>query len=410
MTRPLVLTGATLFDGTGAAPLPDARLVFEKEQVLRVGPESQVPVPPEADVRSLAGQFILPGLMDVHLHVQTPTLLDGLVRLGVTTVVDPAHPLPPLVADEPRPDALQPRPALFRSGPPIDGPESLRADAVQVATVEEARAAVRRQVAAGVHFIKLYSRLPPALLTAAIREAYIAGVRVIGDLAATSWGEAAEAGVNLLCHAWPQHPALLPEDRRLEYVTGLREGRLHPLVDWFERVDLEGPEVAGLVESMRATGVALVPTLVTLEAYVFGSADESAAVMAGWPPVPLPAREVTFERVLRFLRRLHEGGVPLLAGTDAPRVGVPVGRSLWREIRLLQHAGLSPGAALTAATGAAAALLRLDDRGVLATERRADAVVLGRDPTLRDVGPQDIRAVVVGGRFLNMPTEQGASA
>jgi hypothetical protein len=427
MTGCHVLTGATLLDGTGAPPLPDARLVIKQGRIVEVGPVDAVPASPDATFRSLAGLWVLPGLIDAHLHLPTATVLDGLVGQGLTTVVDPAHPLPPRVPQGPDPEpasALETgaptgtssrsdaRPAVRRAGPPIDGPQSRRTDAVRVATTTEARAAVHAQVDAGVHFIKVYSRLPAPLLAAAAAEARALGVRVIGDVAATSWLQAARFGVHLLCHACPQHPDLLPTTRRAEYVDGLRAGRVHPLVGWFERVDLQGPEVTALARALRDHGVALVPTLATLEAYVFGAPSRSEAthdcgasppagaagpdadrdpVMPGWPPVPASQRKPTWSRVMGFLARLHQSGVPLLAGTDAPRAGVPAGASLWREIRLLRQVGLSPHASLTAATGASAAMLGLDDRGVLAPGRRADLLVLTRDPERPDLGPGDLQ-------------------
>ncbi len=420
-----VLTGATLLDGTGAPPSPDARLIIQQGRIVEAGPVDAVPAPSDAIFRSLAGLWVLPGLIDAHLHLYSATVLDGLVGQGLTTVVDPAHPLPPRVPQGPdpapaaSPEALagtssnsDARPAVRRAGPPIDGPQSRRADAVRVATTAEARAAVRAQIDAGVHFIKVYSRLPAPLLAAAAAEARALDVRVIGDVAATSWLQAARFGVHLLCHACPQHPDLLPTTHRAQYVDELRAGRVHPLVGWFERVDLEGPEVSALARALREHGVALVPTLATLEAYVFGAPSRSEAthdsgasppagtagpnwardsVMPGWPPLPAAEREPTWRRVMGFLARLHESGVPLLAGTDAPRAGVPAGASLWREIQLLRQVGLSPRASLSAATGASAAMLGLDDRGVLAPGRRADLLVLTRDPEHPDLGPGDLQ-------------------
>ena len=78
--------------------------------------------------------------------------------------------------------------------------------------------------------------------------------------------------------------------------------------------------------------------------------------------------------------RLAAAGVPLLAGTDAGSPGTAHGASLHDELHLLVQAGLSPAAALTAATSAPAAAFGLTDRGSIAPGMRADLVLVQGDP------------------------------
>jgi hypothetical protein len=84
---------------------------------------------------------------------------------------------------------------------------------------------------------------------------------------------------------------------------------------------------------------------------------------------------------LAAVRLLHDAGVPILAGTDAPNPGTAHGASLHRELELLVQAGLSPLDALRAATSTAARAFRLDDRGRIARGLRADVVLVDGDPT-----------------------------
>jgi hypothetical protein len=84
---------------------------------------------------------------------------------------------------------------------------------------------------------------------------------------------------------------------------------------------------------------------------------------------------------LAAVRLLHDAGVPILAGTDAPNPGTAHGASLHRELELLVQAGLSPLEALQAATSSAARAFRLDDRGRIARGLRADVVLVDGDPT-----------------------------
>jgi imidazolonepropionase-like amidohydrolase len=99
----LALIGATVIDGTGAPPIPDAVVIVEGERIVAVGPRARVSVPPGALRREIAGMTILPGLIDSHVHLglalpqgQDPaqadtavnSLLNEFLRYGVTSIRD----------------------------------------------------------------------------------------------------------------------------------------------------------------------------------------------------------------------------------------------------------------------------------------------------------------------------------
>ena len=100
---------------------------------------------------------------------------------------------------------------------------------------------------------------------------------------------------------------------------------------------------------------------------------------------------------MRFVGMLHERGVPLGAGTDAPLEGMMPGMSLWRELALLADSGLGAAGALRSATSVAAKLLGLPDIGGLRPGSRADLVVVRGDPTASLPRDPDIRLVVRDG-------------
>ena len=65
---PLVLEGASLFDGTGAAPVPDARIVVQGERIVCAGTRDACFAPEGAEVVALpSGSWVLPGLVDAHV-------------------------------------------------------------------------------------------------------------------------------------------------------------------------------------------------------------------------------------------------------------------------------------------------------------------------------------------------------
>ncbi|CAN5911452.1 hypothetical protein BH23ACT10_BH23ACT10_20020 [soil metagenome] len=105
---------------------------------------------------------------------------------------------------------------------------------------------------------------------------------------------------------------------------------------------------------------------------------------------------------LHNVGRLTAAGVPVLAGTDAPNPGTVHGASLHRELELLVMAGLSPGAALAAATSVAAEQFGLIDRGRVAPGLRADLVLVGGDPTTDITATRQLTGVWRGGERCDL--------
>ena len=91
--------------------------------------------------------------------------------------------------------------------------------------------------------------------------------------------------------------------------------------------------------------------------------------------------KLTWEKLQFNIRKLHEAGIPILAGTDAPNPGTVHGASMHHELRLLTQCGLSNEQALAAATSLPAKHFKLDDRGRIAKGLRADLILLDGDPT-----------------------------
>ncbi len=116
MSEIVALQHATLIDGTGRSPVPDATVVVTDGVISAAGPSASVPVPAEAQVRDCSGSFLIPGLMDANVHLvsaRTPdTLLEFegryeelafeaaelALKYGLTTVFDTWGPAAPLVA------------------------------------------------------------------------------------------------------------------------------------------------------------------------------------------------------------------------------------------------------------------------------------------------------------------------
>jgi hypothetical protein len=102
-------------------------------------------------------------------------------------------------------------------------------------------------------------------------------------------------------------------------------------------------------------------------------------------------------------RMLHDKGVPILAGTDAPNPGTTHGASMHRELLLLVESGLTPSAALAAATSAPSRAFNLKDRGRIARGMRADLVLVNGDPTRDILATRDIAAIWKRGERFDRP-------
>src|SRR5437870_11877011 len=85
--KPLVLRGATIIDGLGNSPISEGLIVIEQDRIKTVGSKGAA-YPPDANVVDVSGKFIIPGLVDSHVHYQ-PWLGEMFLNYGVTSVMIP---------------------------------------------------------------------------------------------------------------------------------------------------------------------------------------------------------------------------------------------------------------------------------------------------------------------------------
>ena len=381
-TPPLALVDVTLIDEAGPKPLPHSTILIEGEKIAAVFPTGSHTLPDSVTTLNLAGRFVIPGLIDTHVHVasdpsgedarpRTERRLAIALQGGVTTVRDmagDARALASLARDArlgaiTAPDiyyaALFAGPAFFKDPRTVATAQGAVAGQVPwmraITDTTDLRQVVAEARGAGATGIKLYAALDSALARRITAEAHRQELRVWSHAAldpATPL-DVVEAGVDVVSHA-----ALLRFAMNRDLVRGvlqaLQAGR---------EPDLASPGLDTVFAAMVRHHTLFEPTL-----FVEGDDPSHLAFSAA------------------VARRAHEAGVTLIAGTDT-LAGVDDSMpNLHAELELLvARAGLTPQEALRAATrDAAAAIGILETRGSVEVGKLADLMVLRADP-LRDI-------------------------
>ena len=378
------IVGGTLIDGTGAAPLRNAAVLVEQDRIVAAGARSSVDVPPGAQIVEAEGRYLLPGLIDAHVHVSAPeytTLppkgdrtayattiairnLRSALQAGVTTVRDVCGPRINLALRSARRHGQLVAPRIYTAGMGIcmtGGHGSGFAGAAhEVDGVDAVRHAVRVEHKAGADLIKLLSShrtdLPEFSLEeieAGVDEAHRLGLPIAihaANLASTEM--AARAGVDVI-----EHGSFLSEDTVERMVE--QEIVLVPTL-WVKH------DLATRLAEYRKTP----------ERFPWGDAadlEESAIWF-----------QRCVDRLPETMRLARDRGVTIAAGTDFVLADHP-----WcllpEEVEWLVRLGLSPMEAIVAATYGGAVALRLADRlGTIEPGKWADLILVDRNP-LEDI-------------------------
>ncbi|TCL83650.1 MULTISPECIES: amidohydrolase family protein [unclassified Rathayibacter] len=299
------------------------------------------------DVIDGAGRFLVPGLIDTHVHLGSRGALESAARAGVTTMIDLGTHPDSLVAEQ---RMLRGAPSLRSAGSAASAPGSTQIalmgnpEESAVTGAADAERFLTWRSDNGSDLIKIIIEDPdatdvPALdvptITALVEGAHRRGWTTVAHVVtANAFSRGLDAGVDVLTHA--------PLDRPLPEETAAR---------------------------MLAQGTIASPTLVMMQVMARARLGDRADSAIG--------------NAVESVRRMHAAGVRIVAGTDAnesPFAPVPHGASLHTELGLLRQAGLSAVDAVRAATSGAASALGLADRGVVAVGRRADLLLVDGDP------------------------------
>jgi len=420
----VALVGATLIDGSGGPPLPDAAVVVRGGRIESIGLRAAFQLPKRTREVDVSGQWIIPGLIDSHVHM-APAMSWAPPRFlawGVTTVRDAHGGIASLSTLKRRSNKGTPEgPRVYAAGAMIDGRPPTYSDAIAVSNESEARKGVDRLVSAGADFIKVYTRIDPPLLRAIVDEARAFNLGVTGHLGMTDAVTAAKAGIASIEHLTGVPEAALPKPSSL--FTAHYRG-FFPGWTAFERswAGLDSVALTRVAIRLAEAKITLVPTLVLHETLARldepgmlrdpALQDVPEAQQRDWDVRGLIARagwdKDDFEAFRRsranqdlFIRLFAAAGGRLATGTDAANQMLVPGYSEHREMELLVRAGLTPREALRAATRNAAVLIGVDSLGLLAPGKVADLLVLSKDPLADIRNTRAITAVMARGYLLD---------
>lgn len=431
MPSSTAIVGATLWDGTGRGPVANAVTIVRGDRILCAGSAGECPVPKNARVIDAQGQFLIPGLIDSHVHLLFLTRgsageelamdLRNLLAQGITTVrdmgTDPAALLARVrrLQAAPRVHAMQlvagrrfffngfhatrtARGTIYRQ-PPAIAMQQLGWRPLQFNPGDDPEAIVAEALEAGAMGLKLYAHLDSASVRELTAAAHRAGMPVWGHawVQPASVLEQALAGQDGMVHAAGLAGELFTEADR---DTLVRDGDLQAAT---AAVAIPGsahdPRVHAALDTMARRGIVFEPTL---DAVRHSVASYDAKLRH------IPSLQEEYVRSasrfgMEVAREAVKRGVRISAGSDHVSYGPVADRAtLFGELQLLvDSVGLSPTAALLAATrDAARAIGGRPGRhvGTIQEGRYADLVLLSRNP-LDDIrNLEQVELVMIGGK------------
>jgi imidazolonepropionase-like amidohydrolase len=409
-----VLKNFTLIDGTGHDPVAHAAMIVDNGRIVWVGPVAQLKAPPSAQVVDLQGKYVMPGIINLHVHLGATIGLDQNEKFftpenvekdlktyasyGVTSVLSMGTDKDSIFKIRDQQRAGRPgETRVFTVGQGFvfkGGYGGLEGVNQGISTVAEVEPAVAAQAAKHVDFIKLWlddhlgtkKKMPYDIAQAIIESAHRHHLRVLA------------------------HIFYLQDARQL--VDFGVDGLAHSVRD--------KPVDAAFVADMKKHGTWQMAATLSREGsmFVYGQtppfANDPFFTRSVSPNVLAQLKSPAYQAKIRsdpdfgmypgFLRTaeqnlktLADAGVPYGFGTDSGPPGRFPGYFAHWEMELMVQAGLTPMQVITAATGNAARFLHATDLGTLETHKWADLIVLDKNPLDDIKNSRSIHAVYIAG-------------
>lgn len=426
-----VIDHVTVIDGTGAAPLQEATVLVQDDQIIRVGPAGSVPVPPGAEVIDGTDHFLLPGLWDMHVHISRslggPQVLPAFLAFGVTGVRDVGSSDSIAVWAEQTQSGSRLGPRILKAGPQIGvwadlgGAQQPHMDVVS--SLEDIAGFMERR-RGWADYIKLQDGFSERDVWLAVAEAARSGGHFVAGHIPMNvrLPEAVDAGLRSIEHAFGLSLALSsfePElrSRVLSGDGGLWDDFIAADADALGTLDEE--RLAELVRHMKAAEAVLDPTL--NEAFAFATASTGGwfeepqlaylprVVRDRWrqtaedmDPTEFANYRRLWQQVPALVGRMHSMGVTVVAGSGAGTYFMFPGSGLHNELAFLVQAGLTPMEAIQSATIRPMELMGLSSSlGTIEPGKKADMILLDANPLSDISNSRRVVGVWKGGTYFD---------
>jgi imidazolonepropionase-like amidohydrolase len=406
----LIVKNARVFDPVGGGFANGMTIVVEGNRIVSVTPGTAVDA--QGEVIDASGKTVLPGLWDMHVHVGE---IDGLLDIasGITSARDLGNDSDTVLELKRKWDsgeAIGPRlvlSGLIDGRGPYKGPTNLLVD-----NEEEGKKTIDFLVSRGYEGLKIYSSIKPELVPFLARYAHEKGLRVSGHIpAGMTASQAVDAGYNEI-----QHVNMLMLNFWPEIKETRTPARFTEPANRGADLDVNSSEVRAFIEKLKSHNVAIDPTLHAFEEMLVARKGVITPGFEGianrLPPqvrrglytggLPIPEGKDqryrdSFQRMLDLVKAMHDGGVTIVAGTDAF-----AGFSLHRELELYVKAGLTPAEVLSIATLTPARLLKRDkDLGTIEAGKLADFILVDGDPATNISDIHNVVTVVKDGKVYD---------
>jgi hypothetical protein len=411
-----VLNHVRVIDGTGAAAKENQAVVIANGKIQSIGPAASAQIPQGTQTMDRTGYSVIPGLVGMHDHlyytdsiavqlaggrIDEPGLFVAEIpftgpRLylaaGVTTMrtTGSLEPYTDLKIKSRIDAGLMPGPSIDATAPYLEGAPTIFAQMHELSGPDDAKRMVDYWAAEGMTSYKAYMNITREELGLAIEGAHAHKLKLTGHLCSVTWPEAIGLGIDDLEHG--------PVFADTEFVADKKSDICPPRggeMVWLS-LDVNGPQVQGLIQNLVAHHVAVTSTLPVFECGVPGrpklqrrtleamSAESAQSYLTARAGVPLDTPMTSLMRKeMDFEVAFVKAGGLLLGGPDPTgNGGVLPGFGDQREIELLVEAGLTPLQAIQVLTENGAKYLgRQDQIGTLAAGKQADLVLIKGDPS-----------------------------
>jgi tetratricopeptide (TPR) repeat protein len=378
--------------------LPDMTVLVKDGRIAAVGPVGKILIPEGSSKIDATGKYLIPGLTDAHVHLQSPTEFPLFLANGVTTVFNldgrPAH----LLWRKRIENGEVSGPRIFTTGPIFT--RAHKPD-VAVRMVDE-------QAELGYDAVKIYNGVSKEEYPALIAEAKRKHLLLMGHIAREPDFEMTLAAGQSIAH--------LEEFTYTFFNPQHDDNNIHIVYD--------EKKIPQAVQLTAKSGVFVTPTLSTYATIVQQATDlgaflknpelkydppwiqadlqpEANRYKNGFQPESYPSIRMSLAFQRKLVKELEKAGVPLLCGTDASNVGPVAGFGIHAELQELVNDGLIPFQALqTATVNAARYFDRTAEFGTIEERKRADLVLLDGNPLADITKTRAIAGVVVNGRWI----------